>query len=274
MKKILLMLLCAISVANAQKTGSLSIRFDHFLGNEPLILNDKKYKNATGDEFNVSLFQYFVSNIKLIRKDGSTYDIPQDKSYFLIRESNKDSKTITLTDIPKGKFTGTSFLIGIDSTRSTSEIGYRKGCLDVGGDAKDMYWAWNSGYIFVKMEGTSPQSTAKNNMFMYHIGLFGGIGNKKTLNNIRYATIDFGKETLRIKDSKNIPQITIKADASKILNGETNIEIAKNPTVMGGPFSAKIAENYKTMFSFVGLGTLVANADKDKNALGMNQEQK
>ena len=270
MKKILFVLFCAVSVANAQKTGSLSIHFDHVVGSEPLVLNDKKYKNAAGDEFNISLFQYYISNIKLIRKDGSSYEIPQDESYFLIRESNKESKTITLTNIPKGKFTGISFLIGIDSVRSASEIGQRKGCLDVAGEAKDMYWAWNSGYIFVKMEGTSQQSTAKNNIFMYHIGLFGGIGNKKTLNNIRYATIDLGGETLRIKDNRSVPQINIKTDAGKLLNGDTNVEIAKNPTVMGGPYSAKIAENYKTMFSFAGLGTLTLGIDKSKNALGMN----
>jgi hypothetical protein len=270
MKKILFIIFSAVSVASAQKTGSLSIHFDHVVGNEPLVLNDKKYRNAAGDEFNVSLFQYFVSNIKLIRKDGSAYNVPQDQSYFLIRESNKDSKTITLTDIPKGKFTGISFLIGVDSARSASEIGYRKGCLDVAGEAKDMYWAWNSGYIFVKMEGTSQQSTAKNNIFMYHIGLFGGIGNKKTLNNIRYATLDLGGESLRIKDNKNVPLITIKTDAGKLLNGNTNVEIAKNSTVMGGPFSEKIAENYKTMFSFAGLSTLPLSVDKNKNALGMN----
>ncbi|MBA4853413.1 MbnP family protein [Emticicia sp. BO119] len=270
MKKIIFILLCAVSLANAQKTGSISIHFDHVIGNEPLVLNDKKYKNADGDEFKVSLFQYFISNIRLIRKDGSTYVMPQDQSYFLIRESNKGSKTITLANIPKGKFTAISFLIGIDSARNASEIGQRKGCLDVAGEAKDMYWAWNSGYIFVKMEGTSIQSTAKNNIFMYHIGLFGGIGNKKTLNNIRYATIDFGGETLRVKDNKFVPVITIKTDASRLLNGDTNVEIAKNPTVMGGPFSAKIAENYKTMFSFAGLDKLTTDIDKNRKALGMN----
>ncbi len=269
MKKILFILFCAISVANAQKTGSLSIHFDHVVGNEPLVLNDKKYTNAAGNEFNVSLFQYFISNIQLIRKDGSRYTVPQEKSYFLIRESNKESKTITITDIPRDKFTGITFMIGVDSAKSASEIGFRKGCLDVAGDARDMYWAWNSGYIFVKMEGTSPQSTAKNNIFMYHIGLFGGIGNKKTLNNIRYANIDFG-QTIRIKDDKNVPQLTIKADAIKMMNGETNIDMVKNASVMGGPFSAKIAENYKTMFSFAGLSILTAGADKNKNALGMN----
>lgn len=251
MKKILLILFFTISIAHAQNTGALQIQFYNFLGNDPLVLNEKKYSNAAGNEFTISLFQYFISNITLTRKDGSTYILPQEKSYFLIRENNKESQTIELNDIPTGKYTGISFMIGVDSARSVSEIGARKGCLDISGEAKDMYWAWNSGYIFLKMEGTSPQSTQENKLFMYHIGLFGGIGNKKTLNNIRVANVGFDKKMLTIKNQKKIPQLSVKTDVLKILNGETNINIATNPAVMASPFSARIAENYKSMFSLI-----------------------
>lgn len=270
MKKIIIMLFCALSVAQAQKTGSLSIQFDNYVGNDPLVLNAKKYTNANGNEFTVSLFQYYISNVKLTRQDGSTFTVPQDQSYFLIRESKNESKTITLTDIPKGKYTGISFTIGIDSARSSADISKRKGCLDVAGEAQDMYWAWNSGYIFVKMEGASPQSVEKNNIFMYHIGLFGGIGNKKTLNNIKYATINFGDAVFRVKSDKNTSVVHIKADALKLMNGQTNVDIAKNPAVMGGPFSARIAENYQTMFSFSGISPAFSVNAANKEKLGMN----
>ena len=33
-----------------------------------------------------------------------------------------------------------------------------------------MYWAWNSGYINFKLEGTSSQSTEKNKSFEFHLG--------------------------------------------------------------------------------------------------------
>lgn len=269
MKKLFLIafvLLCSDTFA--QKTGSLAIKFDNFVGNDPVSLKNKTYKNAAGEEFNITLLQYYVSNIQLVRKDGSVYTLPQDDSYFLIRESNPASKTITLNNIPQGKYVGLRFVIGIDSARSASEIAYRKGCLDVAGEAQDMYWAWNSGYIFVKMEGSSPQSTLKENIFMYHIGLFGGIGDKKTLNNIKVADLNFGNETLKVKAGKTIAQVQVKTDASKILNGATTVSIAKNPSVMGGPYSAKIANNYQDMFSFAGIGTTTIS--ENKVALGMN----
>lgn len=270
MKKILFFLLmCSVSFVNAQRTGSLNIQFDNFVGTEPVVLNDKKYSNALGEQFNISLLQYFVSNIKLIKKDGSAYIVPQNESYFLIRESNPASKKITLNNIPKEKYTGISFVIGVDSARSASEISERKGCLDIAGDAKDMYWVWNSGYIFVKMEGTSSAIDRKNPIFMYHIGLFGGIGEKKTLNNIQVATFDFGKQALKVKASDKNLTLGIKADVAKILNGETNVSMKTNPVIMGGPFSKKIAENYKTMFSFAGLHKNTSENFNKESALGM-----
>jgi hypothetical protein len=268
MKKLLfLLLVCSVSLVNAQ--GSVSLQFENFVGNEPVVLKDKSYTNATGEQFNITLLYYYVSNLRLVRKDGSEYIVPQDESYFLIRENKPETKTITLNNIPKGTYTGVKFVIGIDSVRSASDISQRKGCLDVGGDGKDMYWAWNSGYIFVKMEGTSPQIDRKDPVFMYHIGLFGGIGDKKTLNNIRIADINFGEKALKIKSIGNAV-IGIKTDVSKIMNGETNVSMVKNPVVMGGPYSAKITENYKTMFSFAGFKKELTAQPNTKVALGMN----
>lgn len=253
MKKYLFLFLLTISyLTNAQKTNSLSVRFENFVGDLPVSLHNANYKNAAGEDFNITLLQYFVSNIQLIKSDGSVFTVPQDDSYFLIKEAETKTKTITLKDIPNGKYTGIKFVIGVDSARNAADIAYRKGCLDVANEAKSMYWAWNSGYIFVKMEGTSPQSTEENNIFLYHIGLFGGIGDKKTLNNIKAAQVDFGKNILKLKSGKEAPTVVIKTDVSKIMNGSTTVSIAQNPSVMAGPYSAKIANNYQSMFSFEG----------------------
>ena len=240
----------------AQKTGSLTLQFHNKVGTEEVVLKDKQYTNALGESFNITFLQYYVSNLRLLRKDGSEYVVPQDESYFLIRQQHPESQKITLNNVPKGDYVGLSFVIGVDSLRSASEVSKRKGCLDVGGDGKDMYWAWNSGYIFVKMEGTSPQipltGNRKEPIFLYHIGLFGGMGDKKTLNNIKVASLNFGKEKVKIKPDKNVA-LGITTDVSKLFTGTTNVSFAANPTVMAGPYSAKIADNYASMFSYEGI---------------------
>ena len=260
--------LCAF-LTNAQ-TGTLALQFDNVVGNEDMVLNTKNYKNALGEAFNISLFQYYVSNIRLVKSDGSEYIVPQNESYFLIREHDAKSQTVTLNNVPKGKYTGVRFTIGIDSLRNTADVSERKGCLDVGGEAKDMYWAWNSGYIFVKMEGTSTAieltEKRKKQIFLYHIGLFGGMGDKKTLNNIKLANVNFGSKKLKIKNNQT-QYMVIKTDALHILNGSTNISIAKNSNVMGGPFSAKIADNYADMFRFGGFTKGLNTVSDTKTAM-------
>ena len=64
------------------------------------------------------------------------------------------------------------------------DVSQRTGVLDPSGAGADMYWTWNSGYIFFKMEGTSPAATGMGNSFMYHIGGFGGYS-APTINNIK-----------------------------------------------------------------------------------------
>ncbi len=256
MKNLFFILFNMVCFGAFAQTGALTIQFDNVVGNEDLVLHKKTYKNALEEEFTISLFQYYVSNLCLIKADGSEYVVPQEDSYFLIREHDAKTHTATLNNVPKGKYSAIRFTIGVDSVRNTADVSARTGCLDVGGEGKDMYWAWNSGYIFVKMEGNSSaialSETRKQQKFLYHIGLFGGIGEKKTLNNIKLTTLAFGGKELKIK--ANQPQyLVIKTDALRLLNGPANISFAKNPSVMAGPYSATIADNYLHMFSFGGI---------------------
>lgn len=96
----------------AQKTGSLTLQFHNKVGNEAVVLKDKQYTNALGEQFNITFLQYYVSNIRLLRKDGSEYAVPQDESYFLIRQQLPETQTITLNSVPKGDYVGISFVIG------------------------------------------------------------------------------------------------------------------------------------------------------------------
>ena len=75
--------------------------------------------------------------------------------YFLIDESDADTHEPVLS-VPEGEYKTLSFILGVDSLRNTMDVSQRTGVLDVSGAATDMYWSWNSGYIFFKMEGTSP----------------------------------------------------------------------------------------------------------------------
>ncbi|MCF0054604.1 MbnP family protein [Dyadobacter sp. CY356] len=231
--------------------GKLSLKFDNVSGNQDLKLDSTKYTNSSGEDFTVTTLNYFISNIKLVRDDGKTYTIPQDSSYFLIRESDPKSRIVTLNQIPEGNYTGIEYIIGVDSLRSVSGIDKRVGALDPSGDPEDggMYWAWSSGYIFLKLEGISSKAESANNKFYYHIGFFGGY-DSKTVNNIKTVKLDFAGNKAVVA-SGNVPQIRLVGDVQKVFNGPVPISIAKNPSIMFDfTLSSNAANNYKSMFSF------------------------
>ncbi|GAB4126798.1 MAG: hypothetical protein OHK0045_06220 [Raineya sp.] len=227
--------------------GDFSIELQHFFANAPLKVGNS-YTNSSQETFTLTTFDYFLSNIVLEKQDGSFYAIPQDKSYFLIKLSEGLNSLVRLKDIPLGEYKSISFLVGVDSLRNTMEPARRQGDLDVGGRAEGMYWIWNTGYIFLKMEGTSDVvPNEQDKRFYFHIGGYGGYSSP-TINNLRTIKIAFPQNTLKITSGKS-PILHLKVDASKIFDGSTTISIAENPNVMFSAFSTNIANNYANMFS-------------------------
>ncbi|UHG89877.1 MbnP family protein [Spirosoma oryzicola] len=234
----------------SDSVGSLALSVDNVVGNQDITLNTQTYKNALGEDFTVTKFNYFISNIRLKKADGTEYALPQANSYFLVEEEKPASQTMTLGGIPAGDYTGMTFLIGVDSLRSLADISQRTGVLDPALN-NGMYWEWNSGYVFLKLEGTSPAApTTDNRAFFYHVGGFGGGYNgKKTINNLRSVTLSFNGDVVKVDPSLK-PQVRLKVDALKVFDGPTKLSIAQNPQVMFVPFSATIADNYASMFSY------------------------
>ncbi|WP_420149548.1 MbnP family protein, partial [Spirosoma sp.] len=153
-------------------------------------------------------------------------------------------------NIPAGDYAGLTFLIGVDSLRSLSDLDKRTDVLDPGLN-NGMYWDWNSGYIFLKLEGKSAAApAAQNNEFFYHVGGFGGGYNgKKTINTLRSVTIPFLSNVANV-ELNTTPTIQLKADVMKVFNGATRLSIAQHPSVMFDTYSTTIADNYAQMFSY------------------------
>lgn len=228
-------------------TGRMRLAFDNVAGASDLKLNSGMYQNASGESFSITKFNYFVSNIRLRKDDGSEFVVPQDSSYFLIQEDKPASQTIALSNIPAGNYTGITFVVGVDSARSMADISKRTGVLDPALN-NGMYWDWNSGYIFMKIEGTSTVApAAQNNAFFYHIGGFGRANVK--INNIRTVSLPFTGTVAHV-ESGSTPTIGLKTDVLKIFNGPTKLSIAQNPSVMFDLYSTNIADNYAQMFSY------------------------
>jgi len=223
--------------------GMVAIEFDNRAGSADLELNTTWYKNANNDSMNFSLFKYYVSNFVFNKEDGSSYVVPKDECYFLIDEADETTQEVEFDNVPAGKYVSVTFTIGVDSLKSTAPQSERTGVLDITANT-DMYWTWNSGYIFVKTEGTFSQASGSD--FFYHIGGFGGYSSA-TVNNLRTVTMALPGSPLNF-GSNNHKHIHTYVDALKVVNGPNNISVPTTPMIMGGPDAPKIANNYKSMF--------------------------
>jgi hypothetical protein len=200
------------------------------------------YSNMAGENFQVNLLKYYVSNVELLEGTEVKYTVPE--SYFLVDQSKPESRILQIPDVPAGSYTGVRFLLGVDSTRNVS--GSQTGALD---PANGMFWTWNTGYIFFKLEGSSPASS--NGELIYHIGGFSEI--MKT-NAIRRHEVSFNGNALAVNGSKEA-KVFLKADILKLFEGsplmDDDILISKLSFQMAqGGKALDLADNATYMFSF------------------------
>jgi len=259
MKHILLSIFCLClflaSCANdnvspiTKKGGSVILNIDNVIGNQNLEF-DKTYSIASGEKYTIKKLKYYISNIQFMKSDGSVTSVQQDSSYFLVDESNSTSMILSLPQVEIGKYLAIRLMIGVDSAKSMAPLEKRRGVLDMSGLGQDMYWTWNQGYIFFKMEGIYTDFSGKNDDYTYHIGGFGNNGS--SLNNIKVITIPLGSTECEVSEDKKLT-INLIADISKVFNGKKEITIVDHPIITFSPFSIDIADNYSEMMSFSSL---------------------
>ncbi len=224
------------------------IEFDNRAGDNDLELNTD-YTNISGEAFKLTKLNYYISNIKLMTSNGIEFTLPQDSSYFLVMEDDEESQEVTINNIPAGDYNEITFTIGVDSLRSTMDVGKRTGVLDPAQGHEGMYWTWNSGYIFFKMEGTSPSAPAdQENKFYYHIGGYGGY-DSPTLNNLRETTVSMGSARAEVRGNK-VPEVHLHVDVMEFFKNPATIKIAEHSLVMFSDYSPTVAGNYVNMFKY------------------------
>lgn len=220
----------------AASTGKLNIAFENVVGTQALVFGSP-YTTLAGDQFTVNKFNYLISNVKLTKADGSTWAEPE--SYHLVKQSDGNSRAFTIDNVPAETYSKVIFTIGVDSARNSS--GAQTGAL---AQDNDMYWNWNSGYIFLKLEGTASQSPT--GVFTYHVGEY-----RRPYNSLRTVTLPLpsGTASLQISADKT-PTLHLKADVLRIFAGPKPVRLAQmyrtshDPRTSQDSSGVKLAMNY------------------------------
>lgn len=226
--------LLSFSVIPRVNSGNLQIQFQHEVNGSLLRLDTATYQNAFSQSFQISKFKYYVGNFELKNVTGKVF---RSNEYFLIDEENALSKLIALKNIPAGQYTEIGFTLGVDSLHNCS--GAQSGALD---PIHGMFWDWNTGYIFLKLEGRSNFCNTAHHFFEYHIG-----GYKKEHNCIRKIVLPLHENLSVGSDKKSI--LSVRADVGEVLKNPTAIDFAQLPSVTNHTNATTMADNYADIFS-------------------------
>ncbi|WP_337043917.1 MbnP family protein [Emticicia sp. 17c] len=252
---LLIALFVAFAIVSCQKEdeinpndkNTVTLEFDNRVGDQKLVLGTTSAKNALNEDFTVTRLNYFVSNISLKNENGTVVKFPN--KYFLVKHSDPNSWLIKLEDVPAGNYNEVSYMIGVDSLKSVSDVSQRTGVLDPASYGDDnMYWSWNMGYIFFKMEGKSsaiPMNMMNMTEYQFHVGGFGGMTGK-TPNNLKTITLPM-TTAAQVRGSV-APQIHIINDVQKVFSGVNQVSIAKSYMTHAPEAGIPIGQNYAKSF--------------------------
>jgi hypothetical protein len=215
--------------------GTLNFHFDSRFGTDDFVLN-KAFANQNGDSVKISEVEYFISNVELVKADGST--TKEAASYHLIQVTGGTTKEEFLVkNIPAGQYTKLRFMVGIDSVHNSSAA-YAEGDL-----SDHLAWDWNTGYIFLKTSGQylSTATPKSYQPFGYEVG-----------KNYSSRIVEIPLPTTTQIDDTHNPKVHLHANLKNIFGGPNVIDVKANPTITGEPkyktVSGQVADNYAGMF--------------------------
>lgn len=217
-------------------TGSVKLVFTHMVDTLPLIFN-QNFINAKGDTFLVNKLRYYISNIVITKNDNSIYVEPN--SYHLIDHDFPATRTLNIVNLPFTSYKSISFMLGVDSTKSTAGAG--TGDLS---QANGMYWMWSSGYIMFKLEGYSPKSGSPTKFLEFHIGGYSGINKVQRNFDINISN------TPAIVSSSVTPIINLSVNINEVFKTPNLIDFSTQFSIASTGSNAKmIADNYADMIT-------------------------
>lgn len=210
---------CSDDESSDPQFGPITLHFDNVVGTTNLEMNtaDAPYTNSKSEAYKVTWLTYYVSNIKLKKSDGTYFEDEVvsngSKGYYLVDETDEASQDITLDNVPAGDYTEVTFTIGVDANQV--DQGAQTGALD---PAKGLFWSWNSGYIFLAIEGVSSASAEEGNAFQYHVGGYKEDAASNQVNNIRTVTLSFNGDSAPVRPAHE-PEVHLLFDTNKFFNG-------------------------------------------------------
>jgi len=193
-------------------TGQTTVRFIVNLQQ-----NDSAYTT------NITVFKWYISHLKLVEKNRVVWT--EKNSYHLLDAFDTTSLSFTLTTPSRITFDQIQFGLGIDSITNTS--GILNGPLD---PSTGMYWAWQSGYINFKLEGTDSRCLSPGGKFEFHLGGYSYPNN--SFQELYIPTVSAETIIIYVNPISLLNQIHLESSDHIMSPGPQAIQLSKQATTI------------------------------------------
>jgi hypothetical protein len=217
LRNLLFFAFALIGGASYGQSEGYMIHFVPTFGGLPATLNQAYYLPTIDDSITIEHMRFYVSHLEVL-KDGKVVGKLEDDC-FLMDMVQPLSLGLGVDFRNKQSFNELRFNIGIDSLTNVS--GAMGGALD---PVNGMYWAWQSGFVNFKIEGTSRVCNTRNHKFQYHIG--GYLPPYNALQKVSLPCIDDREMTVYIAIDKIIAALDLKAEPEIMSPGAKAVNVA------------------------------------------------
>lgn len=234
LKQYLLLSLTALTLGacsnnDTPAANSVTLAFTNTFNDNTIVLGDATAVAATvntsaaGQVHHFSELKYVISNIRLIKDDGTEipYNVNDlDKGATVIDQAKPASLNYVLGTIPSGTYRQIKFGLGIKQAQNTlDQTRFPNFYAAAGANDTQMMWEWGTGYRFTKIEGF--YDTDNKTMSIHTGSTVEGTEGSYTQGVDAYRDV-----TLTLTENAIVgsaaPKISIKADFNKLLSGASN----------------------------------------------------
>jgi len=150
-----------------EATGKIQFNFFHTVDGNEVEFNNLKYTNVAGNQYMITDFQYFVSDVILYKSDGTQIKIDDSKEIHYVDNMIPSTLSWNVGDpLPVGQYDSLSFIFGISEAKNVTG-------LFVNPPEVNMFWpdVLGGGYHYFKLNGKWIDTTAMEVPFNFHTGI-------------------------------------------------------------------------------------------------------
>jgi cytochrome c peroxidase len=146
--------------------ASLEITIEPMFNGEPLRLDSMRYQNAARETLSVTRLSYFLSGFALERDDGQWIEMPRTIAWM---DAASRRNTVSLEDVPSGKFRSLRFHIGPDAAANAADVTRYPADHALNPNLNGLHWSWQGGFIFMAMEGHYRSDNTEPKGYAHHL---------------------------------------------------------------------------------------------------------